>query len=204
MERFDLGGELRKIVAAQRHLQNEHAREGQLGSWRRHFEADLKELDERFEALLQRWVKDDALREGWRAHLYHSAEEPDAPVLATPPEYKGRTPRGMTVVIDRIPAGAWRVSVDGRTPELLVERPVIDESFAHIFGLDAVPTEAFDAPEEAQTALEDYSAARGPAPAAWTAELFEDGVIDPSFNLTARGRRFLAARRGTVEVPTFA
>lgn len=203
MERFDLGGELRQIVKELRHLQNEHAREGQLGSWRRHFEAEVRELEERFEALVQRWIKDDALRERWRAHLYHFAEEPDAPVLAAPPEYKGRSPRGILVAIHRSPVGDWQVSVDEEPPERVALPPVLDASFVHKFELEGMPTEVFDAPEEALRALADHSGrASGAPPWQWAPELYEDGLIDVSFNLTPRGRRFVASRRGAVEVPT--
>jgi hypothetical protein len=57
--------------------------------------------------------------------------------------------------------------------------------------------ETFDAPEEAQIALGEYTKdpSRG-APWQYVNDLYRDGVVDPNFSLTQRGRRLMDSRRG--------
>jgi len=54
----------------------------------------------------------------------------------------------------------------------------------------------FDAAPSALRALRDFRASGGDPPWQHTSALLSDGLIDPDFALTARGRRALAMSQG--------
>src|SRR5688500_107951 len=112
MERFDLSGELQRIAAEYRHLHNDHNREGIEGSWRRRLQAQMEVLDQRFEALLTRWVRDEELCQRWRDHLRHRGAEPPTPSLAEPPLFLGIAETGSRVELRQLNDG-YGIFFDG-------------------------------------------------------------------------------------------
>lgn len=184
--------QLREIVREYRHVQGEHARQGEDSSLRRKREAELKDLESRFEITLERWLDDDALRAQWREHLFDAKPEPKLEAKV-PPVYKGRSEAGSVLQVCPNDAGEWEYFVDGA---LTAHHPpgwrhgapdrvrFVDQSFE----------EVLEAPAEAVDALRSHVAdPSSDPPWEWAAPLFEDGLIDIHFSLTDRGRRLLGA-----------
>lgn len=184
--------ELSKVAQEFRHVQGEHEREGVEGSWRRRQGSRLDELERAFEVLLERWIKDGEEQARWRDHLYGGADEPEHHLSEEPPLFRGRSELGSNIVI--VANGAERhVLVDGSLVDRWPQRRVIAAPVLH--GESAFH-EVFEAPPEALDALLRYLDDPGESPPwSWARELFEDGLIDPTFALTARGRRFHMSRR---------
>lgn len=184
--------ELSDVAREFHHLQAEHSREGIEGSWRRRQGARLEELERTFETLLQRWVPSADEQTLWREHLYRGAERPHGEFVE-PPAFRGRSELGSTVVV-RPSEDELEVILDG-TP--VARWPKRRGVAAPLRFADSEFHELFEAPDAALDALLDYVERRTEAPPwQWARELYEDGLIDPTFGLTERGRRFHATRRG--------
>ncbi len=184
--------ELSKVASEFHHLQAERAREGVDGSWRRRHGMRLDELEQSFETLVRRWVSDPAEQERWRQHLHRGDERPLVEEPNEPPQFLGRSEAGSTLLI-RANDGGQDFLVDGRraahwpTPRPLDGPQNFEGSVFHEF---------FQASSSALEALLDYVQRRMEAPP-WehARELFDDGLIDATFGLTARGRRLQASRQ---------
>jgi hypothetical protein len=185
--------ELNKVAREFHHVQGERAREGVSGSWRRRQRARLEELEEKFDTLLVRWVPDATEQMRWREHLYRGAEAPSDLIPDEPPLFRGRSAQGSSLVI-RADHEEQELILDGALVARWPLRRTIDAPVHH-GGMDFF--EVFEANPDALEALLDYVARRVDAPPwEWARELYEDGLIDSNFGLTARGRRFRAGRRG--------
>jgi hypothetical protein len=158
----------------------------------------MGEIADRFERLVERWVHESGLAEAWRRHFYDGAPQPDGPVLAEPPLFRGRTDANARIEVRRIAAnagsedveivsdgvrigrerGPWTLDADAMEPVTIAGQACIDTN---------------DASPDAIAALRDFIARPGTAPP-WQLgrELYEDGLIDIDFALTARGGRCLA------------
>ena len=161
----------------------------------------MAEIAGRFERLVEHWIDGDPRAESWRRHLYDGAEAPDGPDLTEPPLFRGRNDAGARIEVRRAPAAsgaAYEVFSDGAriaresapwdlAPEII--EPVT------IAGQPCLDT--FDTSPAAQGALGDWVAtSSGEPPWHVARELYDDGLIDFDFALTARGRRCLAKRAG--------
>ena len=178
--------ELEEIVDEYRHLSSEHHQAGREGSVRRHLEARLDLLEERFEHLLALLTVDEQERGEWRARLHDGRPAP-SPV---PPEptllFRGRSPGGSTIEIRAGTERSASVIVDGVPVDRLMGQ-FEDDVFQ--FG-DRTFEEVFEASPEAQEALRAWvSEPTGAARWEHAAELIADGLVDRHFGLTRRGRR---------------
>lgn len=156
----------------------------------------MAELAGRFERLVRHWVGDDPQAEAWRRHLYDAAPSPDGPALAAPPLFRGRTDAGALVEVKSAPdagAAAYDVYIDGAhaaregAPWHLEIDSIEPVTIAGQACLDT-----YDASSEAIDALRAFHGQGGEPPWSVARELYEDGLIDADFGLTARGRRCLA------------
>ncbi len=161
----------------------------------RHLGQKMADLAARFERLVQHWVDDAALAEAWRRHLVGGAPQPDGPDLAEPPFFRGRTEAGARIEVRRAPdgeayeifsdgtriareSGPWEVEAEAMQPVTIAGQTCLDSN---------------DASPQAIAALRDFLARPGAEPPwRFARELYEDGLIDIDFALTARGRRCLA------------
>ena len=181
--------ELRRITSEYRHIQGEHEREGESGSWRRRQKAQLSDLETRFEHILDRWFRDETTRAQWREHLFRAGAEP-APVHDVPRLYRGRSESGSVMDVFETRSGEWEYIVDGA----VAKRSKAGKSTDAAVRLGGQTfQEAFDAPAEALEVLRTYIAEQpaGGPPWVWASELFADGLIDMNFSLTERGQRFI-------------
>ena len=71
--------ELRRIASDYRHIQGEHQREGESGSWRRRQKAQLSDLETRRQQAYDACKSYETTRAQWREHFFRAAAEP-APV----------------------------------------------------------------------------------------------------------------------------
>lgn len=185
--------ELNKVAREFHHVQGEHAREGVSGGRRRRQRAHLKELEEKFETLLDRWVPDATEQMRWREHIYRGAQEPhELADIEQPPLFHGRSEQGSILVIRAID-DEQELIVDGDPVARRPLRPTMDAPMLH-GGSEF--HELFEAPPEALDALLDYIERRTDAPPwGFARALYDEGMIDANFGLTARGRRFRDRRR---------
>lgn len=185
--------ELSQIAREFRHLKAERAREGIDGSWRRRHGARMEELEQSFATLVSRWVPDPDMRARWHDHLHHGAELPEDTDLAVPPLFRGRSELDSTLLV-RVDNDQQKLLLDGAE----VARWPMRRTLAAPLRYDGSQFhEVFEASPPALEALTDYLDRRGGAPPwAWARELYDDGLIDPNFGLTARGRRFHTGRAG--------
>src|SRR5690606_14813668 len=186
------------------HIQQEHQREPERSTFRRRQRDRMERVAERFERLLARWVPDDELAAAWRRFLYEAAPPPDGPTLREPPLFRGHTASGALIEVRQAPGGDYDILMDGAH----VDR---DGASWSLEPDEIAPTlvageecrEVFDSSDQAIAALEEFLAG-GPPPWQFGVELFEDGLIDADFGLTARGRRRLSrapARAAAATLP---
>jgi hypothetical protein len=181
--------ELRRLAGEYRHIQGEHEREGESGSWRRRREAELSALETRFKQILSHWFREEGLADKWREHFYDGRPEP-SPIYSAPRLYRGRSETGSVLDILETESGQWEYVVD----DAVVERRAAMKSTRSRVELGGQKfEEAFEAPAEAQEALRAHvvESPSGEPPWEWAPALFEDGLIDMHFSLTERGRRFV-------------
>lgn len=195
----NLGRMLQRLSSEYQHAKQVNVSIGGADSeQRRHHGRTEQSLQSDFERLVTRWVKDPALQQAWRNHFYHFAPAPTGPELEEPPLFKGRGPTGQTAEL-RHTEGAFELFVDGqpvrRFPETL---HLSDHALRalHVDGMDF--SESFESPETAQAQLTDFynNPEASNLPWAYATELYSDGLIDPDFGLTQRGKRLIDARRG--------
>lgn len=183
--------ELSNIASEFHHLQAEHAREGAEGSWRRRQRARMDELEQSFETIVQRWVPDPDEQTRWREHLYRGAERPDVPT-DEPPIFRGRSDHGSTLVIV-VNDGDQVLLVDGAPVARWAKHRTMDAPLRYN---SLHFHEFYEASPAALEALADtLSDGASAAPWAFARELYEDGLIDANFGLTARGQRFHQSRQ---------
>lgn len=194
-EPFEL---LRQLAWRYHRFKQQHKHRGPVSSRSRQHQQVLKELEESFERALDRWVDDETLHEAWLAHFYHFAPEPRGPALPKPPIFKGRDPSGRSAALLPAQGGGYELMIEGKPvrrlsgPVRFPDRPLRSLRVGG-FGF----AETFDASDAAVEALNEY--ARDPsrgAPWKYASDLYSDGVVDPNFGLTPRGRRLIDARRG--------
>jgi hypothetical protein len=184
-----------ELVEEYRHLRAEHRLTGVEGTARRRLERDLAALETRIERGLAIWVADEEERERWREHLHHGAPAPAAPSIPPPLVFRGVTADGTTVEVHAHGAQEHRLSVDGALHGPIP--PVPDSLPAEglrVAGMSC--RETFAASPRSLAALRRHVAAgAGEPPWDHAPELVRDGLVDPNFGLTPRGRRALARSR---------
>jgi hypothetical protein len=185
--------ELSQVAREFHHVQGEHAREGLSSSRRRRQRARMEELEEKFETLLLRWVPSATEQPRWREHFYRGAEAPADLLPDNPaPLFRGRSELGITLEI-RATENEQELLLEGAVVDRLPLRSPITSPV--LYG-DSEFHELFEAAPDALEALLDYIERRADEPPwARARELYEEGMIDENFGLTARGRRYREARR---------
>lgn len=197
MEIQDPIGRLRRLAEQYHHMRQEHKRKGPEGRQPRLHENELDALRLQYETLLERWVDDEARRQVWMEHLHHEEPAPEGPDLRVPVLFKGVGEGGATAEV-RIGSGdELQVFVDGKPVKRVVAGPAFFQTPFNVLNVNNHRfTEVFDASRESVSALAEYARmASGSPPWQYARELFEDGLIDPDFALTARGRRLIAQGR---------
>ena len=190
-----VGEELDALARHYHHLQVEHQNAQPESSVRRHIEAKLLDVRERFDRVLEEWVPEEELRAEWRAYLDHHGPLPEKPGVIDPRVFLGSSEVSGTVVDVRRAHDAHEIWADG----VLTDRLDADKDFAVSEpGLryrwnDDDYEEIFAASDEGIRQLADFLATPGASPP-WdhASELLSDGLIDVHFDLTPRGHRALA------------
>lgn len=187
--------DIQAIAREYHRMQQEHKREGVEGSWRRRLEEEMQTLQHKFDSLMVRFVHEPAAREQWDTYLRHGGEAPGLPELPAPLLFRGQSETGSILEIQEH-HGEQAFFVDGALATRRAERFVLHEGTSpptlHFHAQDFV--ECFDASDDAKQALLRYVDDPGNGPEWRVApELVRDGLIDPTFALTDRGRRFVAS-----------
>ena len=129
--------ELEAIVGGYRHLQEEHRRAHAEGRVRHHLGTQLRELELRYERLLEEWVPEEEVRVGWREHLYGDAPAPAQPPMERRLVFRGHAENGSVLEIRERADGDYDVDLDGQLVERLDGREEpLRESLTGVFSLD--------------------------------------------------------------------
>jgi hypothetical protein len=189
--------ELLRIAEEYRHLKNEHQRMRAEGAARRHMGARILALGERFARLVGGWEPDEERRDAWHRHLQSGTSPPPPTLIAGPLVFRGVRAGGSRIEVRDRGDGELDLIVDGVRAERLRDARAFSAPPGGRIAVGGVACrEVFDAGDEALAALRAHVARpEGPPPWAHARELYEDGLIDVDFGLTARGRRALAANR---------
>jgi hypothetical protein len=187
--------ELLEALARQyHHLQNEHKRFPEGSTMRRRIGERLLDVRERFDRMLDEWVADDDLREGWRRHLHYRAAVPEGPSAIRPLVFRGVSAAGSVVEIRGRVGDDLDVVVDGSLVERIAAAKDVGRKVPSTWNVDGFDfRETFTTSTDALQALNAFLADAGSPPWEHAVELLADGLIDTHFDLTPRGRRALAA-----------
>lgn len=189
--------ELEEVAHEYRRLHAEHHLAPPRSRARRHLEERLELLRHHFERLLADAPLSDADVRRWEAVLQGAPSEPAPPVDIQPLLYLGRSSSGSELRLTPGPGGTVCAHIDGAAAAVFDDaRELTDTTPGFVFALDDVAfRETFGS---SSSCLEDLRRAvesgRRPEPA-HVRELLEDGLIDGTMGLTARGRRALALDR---------
>jgi hypothetical protein len=190
-------GRLQQVVDEYRHVHEEHRRAGSQGRTRRQLEVQLRQVRERFERLLTKALMSDADRRRWQAQLWESEAALPESVGVRPLLFCGRSDSGSELRLAATPEGTVEAAVDGavvarfdRGDELLGTTPGL------VFSLDGRRfRETFGVSTTCLADLRDAEETSRRPRGKYLRELVEDGLVDGSLDLTARGRRALALDR---------
>jgi ribosome-associated translation inhibitor RaiA len=189
--------ELARTVHEYRRLHEEHRHARAAGSARRKLEGHLRRLRRKFERLVDEAPLASRDRQRWRNALSGMGPTPAPHADVRPLLYRGRSNAGSELLLLPMPDGTLEAFVDGAAVEVLdradeLERT--DPEFA--FVLDGTTFhETFAVPKSTLAELrEAIASGRAPRPENLR-ELIEDGLVDGTLGLTARGRRALALDR---------
>ncbi len=197
MAQANPGQQLLQLASQYHHWHNENKAKGPESTRNRRHEEEMEALGGRFQRLCEHWITDVARREAWYAHLYHHAPPPPVDDWPQPLVFLGAAQPGNRVEVRGTEDG-YRVTIDRKQvarkpPETrFPEQPIAE---LHVSGIAF--EEHFAAPEAAlERLVEWYEHPEGDAPWEWSRDLYLDGLIDPDFSLTVRGKRLVERRRG--------
>lgn len=185
-----------QLTDSYRHLQQEHQRQGEKGTIRRKIRQEMSDTARDFEQLTARWLEDDSQRREWIRYFYHGGPFPEAPKIRTPPEFMGITEEGARIEIYPSMDGGHDIVIDGSVESHEPAPFRLDEDQIEPFLVGTHECyERFAISEDALSALKLNQTAPHAEPLwKWSRPLYEEGIVDEHFNLTARGARALRAR----------
>ncbi len=186
--------QLRELASNYRHLKGEHRREGEQGSRRRHLERQIKELERKFEKLLNRWVPDQESQTIWQHYLHHGGSVPEDELALLVPVFLGRSPLNSLLEVRPSDQGDYEVFVDGTQVQRLPRTFSFGDSpYRTVSLVEREWSEISRVSQSALQALKHYvQFSTGEPPWQWARMLWADGLIDFNFGLTSRGRRVLS------------
>jgi hypothetical protein len=190
-------GELEQVVHEYRRVHEEHRRAQPRSRARRHLEVRLQRLRRRFERLLAEAPVTEADRRRWRSRLRTGEAAPPSPTNVRRLLFCGRSDSGSELRLVAAPAGTIDAFVDGAAVAVLDDAEELTETAPGFsFALDAMRfRETFGASPSCLTDLrEAVTTGRRPR-RKHVRELIEDGLVDRTLCLTARGRRALELDR---------
>ena len=189
--------ELEQVAHEYRRLHEEHRRAKPRGRTRRHLDVQLTQLRRRFERLLAEAPLGEADRRRWRSRLREAMPTRPALVALRPLLLRGCSESGSEIRLTAAPDGTIDVLVDGSHVAVLDAAHELTETAPDfVFTLDGQRfREIFGASPACLADLRDsVETGRRPRPQ-HVRELIEDGLVDRTLGLTARGRRALALDR---------
>jgi len=186
---------LKEIAHRYHHFKQENKHKGPVSSRNRQHQQVLRQLERDFESVVDRWVRDDRLHDAWLAHFYHFAPAPRGPLMPKPPLFRGRDRAGRSAEL--IPAeDSYELIIEGKPVQRLARVRLPGRRLRALNVSGDEFEETFAASAEARAALREYTEnpERG-APWQHLGDLYSDGIVDPNFALTSRGRRFMDTQR---------
>ncbi len=186
--------QLRELASEYRHLKGEHRREGEQGTWRRHLEKQMEELEQKFETLLARWIPDKESQTIWHNYLHKGGSVPEDDLGRKVPVFLGRSRLNSVIEVRESDQEDYEVLVDDTQVQRLPRSFSFDDSAHRTVSLvNQEWTEITQVSSPALQALKQYvELSTGTPPWQWARMLYTDGLIDLNFGLTARGRRLLS------------
>lgn len=187
--------ELENIVADYRRISGQHERTT-ASAIRRQQQAELSRLEGQFEALLAHWVTRPEDARAWREHLHGRAEAPFESKRPNPPMYVGKNGTGTRLRIALAADDQYEVALDGKVVDRFAAAWRIPDQADGQFQFGGHSyEEIFESGPAAGYALIRFAETPMQPPWASLDELYSDGLVDETFALTARGRRFLSRHK---------
>jgi hypothetical protein len=189
--------ELAQVAHEYRRLHAEHRAARPRSRARRQLGRRLERLRGRFEHLLGDAPLSDADLRLWETALRGAPPGPAPAGEAEPLLYRGRSATGSELRLTCGAGGTVTARVDGAAVEVLDDaRELTGTAPGFVFALDGIEfRETFGSSSAALEELRDaVETGRRPVSARFR-ELLEDGLVDGTTGLTARGRRALALDR---------
>ncbi|MDP2313206.1 MAG: hypothetical protein Q8P41_09900 [Pseudomonadota bacterium] len=183
-------------VDAYHHERETHRRAAHQTHARAAAASRMRDIDATFERRVRAWTIDERLRQAWRNAFHHAAPPPLLPAPVPKLLFRGRSVAGAELTAMASARGDVDVFIDGnhvrRMPSLGLRTERGRTELA--LGPDLVFEERFAASHEALDALRRWVAdPSGGPPIAYAVDLAADGLLDRHYELTARGRRAVAA-----------
>lgn len=186
--------ELERVAHEYRHVHEDHRRAPPQGRVRRDLKVRLRQLRYRFERLLAEAPVSDVDRRRWRDRLRRGVEAPSSPTGVPPLLFRGRSDAGSELRLAAGRRGTIDAFVDGvnvavldDAQELTTTKPGL------VFALDDLRfRETFGASPPSIADLRDALTTGRRLRPQHIQELIEEGLLDRTLGVTARGRRALA------------
>lgn len=186
--------ELEQLAHEYRHVHEDHHRAPPRSRVRRDLEARLREVRDRFERLLAEAPVSDVDRRRWRDRLRRGVEAPSSPTDVPSLLFRGRSDTGSELRLAAGRRGTIDAFVDGAAVAVLDDAQELTTTKPGlVFALDGLRfRETFGASPPSIADLRDaLTTGRRPRPR-HIRELIEEGLVDRTLGVTARGRRALA------------
>ena len=189
--------ELEEVVHEYRRVHEEHRRARPRSRARRHLEVRLQHLRQRFERLLAEAPANEADRRRWRNQLRGKEAEPPSHADARPLLFRGRSDSGSELRLTAAPEGTVDAFIDGAAVAVLDGADELTGTTpGFVFALDGMQfRETFGASPSCLTDLREAEETGRRPRRRHVRELIEDGLVDRTLGLRARGRRALALDR---------
>jgi hypothetical protein len=186
--------ELEEVVRAYRHALVEYRRAPRGGRIRRHLGRDVRRLRARFDGLLAGAGLDGDDQAAWLRTLVAGAPAPAAPVGAARLVFRGLSGSRAELRLLAREDGRLDAFMDGAAVGALPgDRGLVRSAPSLVYELGGVTyRETFAATPTELAELRDDLASGRRVPPELAARLVEDGLLDRTLGLTARGRRALA------------
>ena len=189
--------ELEQVTHEYRRVHEEHRRAQPRGRVRRHLDVQQQQLRQRFERLLAEAPVSEAERRRWRNQLRGKEAAPPSHADVRPLLFSGRSDSGSELCLTAASGGTVDALIDGTVAAVLDDAEELTRTTpGFVFALDGMQfREIFGASPSCLADLRDAEETGRRPRRKYLRKLIEDGLVNRTLDLTARGRRALMLDR---------